>query len=234
MRTGWLFNEGPPGDFLIGMTICALFVSSCLVSPSQRNETLNKLHTIACVDEPTGESAWHISALYDCTNRTVFIPYQLWTGAVWSGDKSTPCMHTANSRFNVNGNSWTTITGPMQWTHPTLGTKHRVWSRDKVDGSKKQLFTCHEKGIGRLYDSRRERHYAPGRCKFPAGPGWRLFEKRACIDTAIQITNLQLNDQNELQSLEFRWWTGDVLDHVYRYAPDYGMTYARRQHRPPN
>lgn len=228
------FSESHSGYFIFGMALCALLISSCVMNTSQRNERLNYLHTIACGNDSRGASAWHISRLYDCESRTLFIPYQLWTGAVWSGDKSTPCMHTANSRFNVNGDSWTTITGPMQWIHPKLGTKYRVWSRDKVNGTKKQLFACHEKGIGRLYDSRRDRHYGPGRCKFPAGPGWKLFEKRACIDTAIQITDLKLNDRNELLELEFKWWTGETLDHVYRYAPDYGMTYARRQHQPPN
>jgi len=192
------------------------------------------LHSAACENVLAEVSVWHISQLYDCSTRSLFIPFQLWTGAAWSGDKTAPCLHEADSRFNVNGNSWTTISGPIQWIHPRLGTTYRVWSRDKVDGSKTQLFGCHEKGIGRLYDSRRDRVYEPGRCKFPAGFGWQLFKKRDCVDTSIQITHIQLNPLRELQLLEFKWWFGATLDHIYRYTPNKGMIYAQRQPRLPN
>ncbi len=29
-----------------------------------------------------------------------------------------------------------------------------------------------------------------------------------------------------MMHLVFKWWAGDTLDHVYRYAPNYGMTNA--------
>jgi len=66
-------------------------------------------------------------------------------------------MHKANTRFTVNDDSTTTIKGPVDWTHPKTGKRHRIWSREKVNGPKVQYFSCHEKGIGRLYDNRRER-----------------------------------------------------------------------------
>ncbi len=53
----------------------------------------------ACVEPATSTSPWNIKNLYDCENRSLFIPYQLWTGADWDGAKDAPCMHTANSLF---------------------------------------------------------------------------------------------------------------------------------------
>ena len=32
---------------------------------------------------PPDEAAWHISNLYDCRSRSLYIPYHLWTGMAW-------------------------------------------------------------------------------------------------------------------------------------------------------
>ena len=188
--------------------------------------TLAQLRTLSCETPATSDSPWNIKNLYDCTTSTLYIPYQLWTGAEWDGARGGPCMHAAESSFTVNARSATQIVGPKRWTNPKTGAVETVWSREKADGSNAQYFTCHEKGIGRVYDSRGERLFAPGRCKFPAGPGWALSVKRACTDTAIEITSIQLNGRNELESIEFNWWSGTSLESRYRYAPGQGMTNA--------
>ena len=122
------------------------------------------------------------------------LPYQLWTGARWDGSAEGPCMHEADSRFEVNGTSSTRIRGPVAWSNPRTGERHTVWERSKDDGSKAQYFTCHETGIGRVYDSRGPRYYESGRCKFPAGYGWQVGTRRSCRSTAIEITRIGLDD----------------------------------------
>ena len=192
---------------------------------------------MACSDQPESgnPSAWHIANLYDCDNSTLFIPYQLWTGMSWDGNKDAPCMHPADTLFHVNGVSSTTIRGPRSWTNTDTGSEHTVWFREKVDGSKQQYFTCHPLGIGRVYDSRGGgRSYPVGRCKFPAGYGWQVGVQRRCENTAIEITRLELDADNNLSALEFKWWyrnsTGAyILDHMYRYEPNVGSVNSWKQ-----
>ena len=65
-------------------------VSADHESAKQRPLTIYKA---ACVEPATNTSPWSINNLYDCENRSLFIPYQLWTGADWDGNKDAPCRH---------------------------------------------------------------------------------------------------------------------------------------------
>ena len=145
-------------------------------------------HKLACASYPSSSSPWHVNNLYDCRTRELFVPYQLWTGAKWDGRKDGPCMHKADNTFSVNDRSLTRISGPKKWRNPKTDKEEMVWVREKVQGWKEQYFTCHEKGVGRLYDSRRPRYYRNGRCKFPAGNGWKVGVRRDCRSTSIEIT----------------------------------------------
>jgi len=142
-------------------------------------------------------------------------------------------MHKSDTLFYVNGKSATKIKGPKKWRHPWLGKELDVWYREKVNGSKQQYFTCHEKGIGRVYDSRRG-NYSLGRCKFPAGFGWQIGVQRDCTETAIEISKIELDENANLVALEFKWWfensDGDLIhDHTYRYKPNIGSVNAWEQ-----
>ena len=79
---------------------------------------------------------------------------------------------------------------------------------------------------GRVYDSRGPIYWTPGRCKFPAGPGWKIAERRHCQDTSIEITGVSIDENGDLVELLFKWWFDSTLDHIYRYAPNIGMTHA--------
>jgi len=224
----------PPGGVAEMRNACVfltILIATVLAGCAHQRVAIDELHLRGCETTPEGASPWHITSLYDCDSRSLFVPWQLWTGAAWTGDKTQPCMHRAKTRFFVNGGDSTTIEGPIPWKHPQLGETLQTWHRTKDDGRKQQIFTCHAKGIGRVYDSRKPQTYAPGRCKFPAGFGWQLFEKRPCNDTSIEIIEVELNPANELAGLHFRWWFGDTLDHVYRYAPGVSMTKATRMPR---
>ena len=186
------------------------------------------IHERACAGPPD-EAAWHISNLYDCQSRTLYIPYHLWTGMPWDGRKDSPCMHKAYKVFLVNNRSQTSIRGPESWTHPKTSETLQIWVREKARRHKVQYFVCHERGIGRVYDSRRERFSRVGRCKFPAGHGWKVGERRECRSTAIEITQVDLDDDGLLARLEFKYFSRGRLDHVYRYVPEQGMTNAWKQ-----
>lgn len=183
---------------------------------------LQRLYNQATLKDYT--SPWNIKNLYDPRNDSMFIPYQLWTGMNWDGDKNAPCMHSANSLFAVNGTSETTITGPHEWQGMN------VWFREKTDGSKQQYFVCNPKGIGRVYDSRYPgRRYSNTRCKFPAGYGWRIGTERDCTATSVKITKMIFDPDYNLTAIKFEWRTNGYHDHTYIYAVGYGMSEAWKQ-----
>ena len=211
------------GAVLFGMAGCSGTVSA--------QQQKSAFHDRACASYPSRSNPWHISNLYDCSTRTLYVPYHLWTGAEWDGSQTpaASCMHAAATEFNVNGTSVTRINGPVQWTNQVTGTVESIWVRTKADGSKIQHFTCHGKGIGRVYDSRigrAHRHWAPGRCKFPAGNGWQVGKRRSCNSTSIEITEIEIDEDGAMVHLTFKWWAGQNLDHIYRYVPNYGMANA--------
>ena len=215
---------------LIGYAVFLAALGSGTASGQNRNtvEDPEALHKLACSGAGGSGSPWHIGNLYDCDNRSMFIPYHLWTGARWGGSKDAPCMHEASTTFFVNGVSKTTIEGPKEWRG------QKIWVRAKSNGRKTQYFECHDRGIGRVYENRRgrERVYEEtGRCKFPAGDGWKFGKRRYCTRTAIKIDKMEFGENRELYALEFSWWyksrsSGYVLDHRYRYQPNVGSTNA--------
>ena len=215
------------------MGTLALVLSSCTtLTTLYSGKDIETLHRLACSQPKKSDSPWNIGNLYDCASRELFIPYQLWTGANWDGNKDTPCMHPADTFFIVNGRSRTTIKGPKQWENSYTGNTEIVWSRDKTDGSKQQYFVCHEKGIGRVYDrriGRGTRYFETGRCKFPAGHGWKISVRRYCKSTSIEITSISLDEDHNLSDLQFKWWTSSTLDQKYRYVPNRSMTDAWEQ-----
>ena len=217
---------------LLGYAVFLTALGSETASGQNKNtvEDPETLHNLACSVAGDNGSPWHISNLYDCDSRSMFIPYHLWTGMAWDGNKDGPCMHEASTTFFVNGRSQTTIEGPKEWRG------RQIWERAKSNGSKTQYFECHSRGIGRVWENRRgrERVYRDTRrCKFPAGHGWKFGKRRSCTRTAIKIDKLEF-DNHELRALEFSWWYerrggGYVLDHRYRYQPNVGSTNAWRQ-----
>lgn len=214
-------------------------VSSSFADVIDKNSNLVsaiELHQAACSSlDDINESPWDIKSLYNCKTKTLFVPYQLWTGMKWNGDQGSSCMHEADSTFYVNGKSGTRIKGPEEWRNPKTLDSLKVWKREKLDGSKKQYFACNNKGIGRVYDSRKKgRNYDFGRCKFPAGHGWEIGKQRKCKSTAIEIIKVELDSNKSLSAIEFKWWyqsrDGEyVHDHTYRYEPNIGNVSAWEQ-----
>ena len=209
--------------------VCASLLSGCVLSTSDARDLQRTLAVAACgTPEPAGGSPWHFQRLFNCDDETFYIPFQLWTGAKWNGDREAGCMHAVDHTFMVNGTSQTRISGPYERVNPISATRENYWKREKLQVPKVQYFTCHELGIGHVFDNRFPKDYASGRCEFPAGPGWQVGQKRQCDNTTIEVTRFELNAERELNAIEFKWWYGNTLDHVYRYVREQGMTAAWR------
>ena len=203
----------------------AAILSGCAtasIPDLKQREKLKNLYNLA--KNQDSNSPWNITNLYNPEDDSIFIPYQLWTGMNWDGNKGASCMHKAASFFSVNGSSDTTITGPHDWQG------NKVWRREKTDGSKQQYFVCNSMGIGRVFDSRYpSRAYSSGRCKFPAGYGWKIGIERDCNRTSIRITKMEFNSNHDLSAIEFEWRTRGYHDHTYRYEVGFGMRNAWEQ-----
>ena len=112
---------------------CVLLADAVTAARADR-KAAREFHERACASYPPSASRWHVTNLYDCKTRKLYVPYQLWTGAKWDGRKDGPCMHEADSAFDVNGFSRTTIRGPAavaksrDWQEiHGLGTRQGQW-----------------------------------------------------------------------------------------------------------
>lgn len=221
--------------FLAFISLIALIqASTFILNPGVHADQLINHHDQTCTNPVAINAPWHINNLYDCNSRSLFIPYQLWSGVKFNGEKKTACMHKVDNTFVPNHGESITINGPHHWYNPASSNSETVWLRHSHISKKQQRFVCHSKGIGRVYDSRREQNFLPGRCKFPAGFGWRLNDPVICADTKIELTRVNWTQSYELESIEFKWWfrrkSGQWhLDHIYRYAVNAGMTHAWKQ-----
>lgn len=209
-----------------------LLITGCTTTSYNNMNDIDKLISKG-IDK--NNSPWNLTNLYNKEDKSFFIPYQLWTGAEWDGNKKSKCIHQADSTFYVNGKDPTTIKGTIKWKSPQTGKTYDIWKREKINRHKEQYFVCHEKGIGRVYDSRSGGRYSDkGKCKFPAGYGWKIDEKQECLQTAIKITQIEFNKENNLTGIEFIFWYENsygelVIDHKYRYEPNIGMIRATKQ-----
>ena len=171
---------------------------------------------------------WSKTNLYDSKTDSYYIPYELWTGSNWNGEK-VMTFHKADLNF-MNGK---TIKGPVEFYHKKLDETIQVYER--INDSKIQLFTFYEDGIARVYDNRKERFFDGG-FKFPAGFGWKINElkettqtewkkdKERTRDLGIKIIDLKFDSNHILESMTYEFYVKGELDHTYTYVPNKGMT----------
>jgi hypothetical protein len=222
------FGDMSSFEKVVRAVLFASFVLGCSTQSAGQEVGAEELRKVACEGALPHRSPWHIANLHDCATNSLYIPYQLWTGEAWDGRRDVGCMHPAAKEFLVNRRSRTRIDGPIKWNGQD------VWARVKTNGAKSQYFVCHAKGIGRVYDSRRpDWRPAPGRCKFPAGLGWKIGVARDCDHTRTKILDVELDDAGRLFALRFEWFYESrgtfVHDHDYRYQVGKGMTHAEKQ-----
>ncbi len=198
-----------------------------------------RLHEIACSISPyASKDPWHISNLYNCVSQELFIPYQLWTGAIWDGDKNANCMHAANSRSLLDspGKGYAKgeviIKGPIQWTDDVSGEIRNVWQRTRSTSNTQKYYVCHPRGIGGIHNVKRPWvKWVRGLCHIPAGFGWKIGQKRTCIKTTIEIIDIVLDEQNRLHNITVKFWFRDTLRYRYTYQRNYGTQQIFNYHR---
>ena len=197
------------------LKIVVLLLAIGLIHCSDQQSTTNaqQFHNRVCALPSHHESPWHIRNLYSCQTQSLYIPYQLFTGAFWHGDRNAACMHSANRIFNRKGAPYRHLTGPIEWLNPENNQTLIVWQFQYLTKDRVRYLTCHENGIGRRYDSNKSDYiYFAGRCQYPAGAGWQIGKRRYCTKTTIEITRIDLDDNNELSAVHYDWWIKDQLD----------------------
>ena len=135
------------------------------------------LHDQACAIEPyVADNPWHVANLYNCSTRELFIPYQLWTGAKWGGDKSAPCMHPIDNTNILERPSdeyargEVIIKGPIEWLNPFSGKTLQVWERLRPHRNASKYYVCHERGIGSIHNLRKPKEQLRQLKKQPVRP----------------------------------------------------------------
>ncbi|MGH1541258.1 MAG: hypothetical protein ACRBHB_12600 [Arenicella sp.] len=191
-----------------------------------------RLHEQACSITPyIGDDPWHITNLYNCANRELFIPYQLWTGAAWDGDKNSPCMHAVDTNTILNkpdenyARGRVIIKGPVLWKDDLSSEMVEVWERVRPHRNSNGYYACHPRGIGKVHNKNKPHgRFVRGLCFAPGGFGWKINRKRTCIKTTLEIVDLTLNENNLLSSLAVKFWFRDKLKYRYVYQPGKGTT----------
>ncbi len=228
------------------LVIILLLVGGVFTFRSLERELFPDFESIPTLTPTAERLAWSKQNVYDPETDTYYIPYHLWTGAYWDGNKNeNVILHSADTVFWVNGTYETHIKGPEIWRHPYLDKEFKVYRRTKSNRDKVQLFVFHENGIGRVYDHRPTRsydRYSDGKeVKFPAGWGWKIGvpqtfsftiwdngKKRSRM-TTIEITAIEFDHESVMTALKYNYSVNGILDHKYVYRPRNGMAVAREQ-----
>lgn len=191
-----------------------------------------QLHQHVCqIAAADSDSPWHIKNLYDCKKAELFVPYQLWTGSAWDGDKRAACTHPADIKTSLEKPSddylsgEIVISGPESWEHPKTGDQLQVWKRSLSQYKGYKYYYCHSRGIGTIFRSKKpDDIYLLGLCHAPGGDGWVIGMRRTCIKTTLEIDEIELDSNNQLISLSVKYWFRDKLRYRYRYEPGRGTT----------
>jgi hypothetical protein len=189
-----------------------------------------KLHQTACSISPyISDDPWHIANLYNCANKQLFIPYQLWTGSKWNGDKNATCMHKANTRSPLENSKEgyfggeVIINGPIKWKDDLTGEVKNVWQRTRSNTKSNKYYICHNRGIGGIHNLNKPWvKWIRGLCNIPAGYGWQIGKKRTCIKTTLEIIDIQLDEKNHLKNITVKFWFRDKLLYRYVYERNFG------------
>ena len=200
------------------------------------NIKLNQVANIECKKlTKINHSPWHINNLYDCKTKTWFIPYQLWSGAKYSGNKKESISHKVNGTKyvaykNHNGyNRDIEISGTIKKLNEANNIVYdayiKKFYKKGLNNYKTQYFVANHMGIGRIYDTRYGFYPIVG-IKFPAGYGWELNKIREINSgerkRGIIITNITLNSSNELDRITYKWFRNDILNYSYTYKVGIG------------
>ncbi|MCH1449993.1 MAG: hypothetical protein L7U49_07435 [Litoricolaceae bacterium] len=189
---------------------------------------------------------WHFTNLYDPSSDSFFIPYHLWSGAKWNGDKSVDkCVHNVRSTWHHlnprNKQVKSKIIGPKKFEHPSSGQVLETYEWKSKRGS--QYLICHEKGLARIYDFKFDKAglldspvLNGTECKFPAGFGWRLGSPEDCNPQAPKqttLTELIFDNDYNLTKIAYTYtvkagFSARAADDYYEYVVGKGRVLHKK------
>lgn len=164
-----------------------------------------------------------------------YIPFQLWSGAVWDG--ALEITHYTVSRTDQpENNTPITIRGPIASAlAPDLAQVYERFRENRRVGRVYQLFAVNraQDGVAMVYQDRggsiTQRTITEN--KFPLG-WWQAGEVRSYDDfahTTITIEELDFVYRGRPHSIKFLWTTTLGSDNVshYIYSPDIGLAWSQ-------
>lgn len=237
------------GTLLIGILAV---LSGCSTTSYNNISELNKVTNPICNTKIKNDSPWHISNLYDCKTKSWFIPYELWSGVTYTGDKSKSKHHQVNTstQFSYredkpNKMRTVDIKGALPWINAETGEHYKIYKRTayKKHYNKNEYFTFRPYGIGRVFDNKgyqygltkSERYFSGSNIKFPAGYAWKLntpVTKKGYVNgiertTTVTLKSIELTDKSELESITFDWLLNDGKSETinFKYSRDNGIVH---------
>lgn len=235
-------------NIVFSLIFCAQAFARQEVLVYGSNASADVLHELACAISPyIGDDPWHITNLYNCSSRELFIPYQLWSGASWNGDKNAPCSHSVDNESIVikpdnatarYGKGKTIIRGTKLWENPKTGEEIEVFERHRPHRNALSYYECHERGIGKVHNPRKPKgQWVRGLCQAPGGHGWIVGKRRTCIKTTIKIVNVTLDDEMRLQEISYTYWYRDKKRYRYTLEREKGaveiLSYKKKKKNKP-
>ncbi len=224
----------------------AVLISGCSTTSYQNIHELNKITHVKnnCVQPDKNKSPWYIGNLYDCKNKSFFIPYQLWSGTSYDGNKTTSIKHLVDisTQFSYREDkpfkTRAVSIKSMPWLNNKLIYKRKEY---KKTYTKEEVFIFKSHGISRIYDNKgiqyglqtKDRLFIKKHIKFPAGYGWKINELKTFIGfvnnikrtTGIEIKSMEFNDEKELESITFNWLLNGGKSEIinYKYSRNTGI-----------
>ena len=163
-----------------------VIISGCATSYTNNIELKKVTHTKSkCVQPDKTKSTWYIGNLYDCEDKSFFIPYQLWSGAKYDGNKSNSINHTVDSSIDFQYREdkppktrALSIKGALPWINLQTGEHYKIYKREeyKKKYTKNEYFIFSDYGIGRIFDNKgyqyeltkKDRYFTGKNIKAPA------------------------------------------------------------------
>jgi len=191
---------------------------------------------------------WHITNLYSKEDDSFFIPYHLWSGSNWDGNKNSEnCMHEVKNKWifqalnfkKGNGERKMKLSAPENYKIPD-GDK--VVKAFKVESRRNyQYYICHKNGLARIYDGRFDKagvlNELDGKeCKFPAGFGWKINEPKDCSKQhpkQTKIVEIIFDNNFILKKLSYTYEKKEgrktrLKNDYYEYEPKKGRTLHKK------
>lgn len=232
--------------------VVAFFCGCATTTYQNANQMQPMINKVCNNQKPITITPWSAYNLYDCKTNSWFIPYELWSGAEFSGDKQASKNHQVNNstQFAYREDKpsklrTVDIKGAVPWINIKTSENNNIYIRTehKRDYKKIEYFTFNDIGIGRVFDNKgyqygltkSDRYFIGKHIKFPAGYGWKLNEPRTLYGevngiertTTINIKKLGFNKKTELEYIIFDWVLNTKVPEKieYKYSKDIGLIY---------